>query len=78
MSQAELIVRLVDIYDRPEVLEILEVLRDEGFVRRLIDEQFAATGSLPDSFIVGATSEEQARAVYWQPMDTATHPWWHV
>lgn len=68
-------VRLKDVFDRAEVLELLDHLRGESLVKRLVDDELGIA-RISEEVAVGATDEMESRGVYW--LATNDHPWWHV
>ncbi|KAF8306142.1 hypothetical protein DL93DRAFT_2172227 [Clavulina sp. PMI_390] len=75
ISEIELVFRLKDIFDRPEVLELLDYLRSEGFVRRVVDEALEAS-QYPADLVLGMTNKTESSHVYWFAVEDAS--WWHV
>lgn len=62
-------------FDRPEVLELLDHLRSEGFVQRVIDDELEFA-KFSEDVAVGAADEVESGRMYW--LVTDNHPWWHV
>lgn len=75
LPQVEIVDRLKEVFDKPEVLELLDRLHDEGFLLRDIDERLELA-DCADEVAIGATTEEEGRGVYWSLI--ANHPWWQI
>lgn len=71
-------IRLADAYDRPEVLQVLDLLRENGFIQSTIEEELLDGGLPSDGFLIGTTTPLQSRGVYWSPTASSGHLWWHV
>jgi len=75
IPESELVTRLRNVFDRPEITEALDYLRMEGFLKRIIDEELEIARYSTD-VVVGCTDETESSKIYWLP--TSTHPWWYI